>query len=379
MRLTIENFKKNTTDTTNYLTHIFHAYPAKFIPQIPKLFIEKYTKPGDTVYDPFVGSGTTLVECKLLNRNGIGIDSNPIATLISICKTTKLSSDEIIIANNFLLDIEAILALRPSNFHLQYDYLNTIDFQNKEHWFQNNVQIELSFLIKKIREIKNEKIVRFFEVCLSSIIVDVSNQESNTRYAYKEKSIQNFKTLNQFVKRGKMMIERISDFSNICSDSKIEIYTQSSEDVSFIPNESVALVITSPPYANTYDYYLYHKSRMNWLGYDVRKTQETEIGSRDKHSSKKLEINHFLKGLEKCFKECERALISGGYAVIIIGDSVIRGELFDAKLFTKDLFAKFGMDLIEFSSQNLKETTRMFNPKFTNELKLEHILVFKKN
>lgn len=378
MELSIERIKNINGDTTNYLTHIFHTYPAKFIPQLPKYFIEKYSKIGDTVYDPFIGSGTTLVECKLLNRNGIGVDSNPIATLISLSKTTRFSRDEIVLAKYFLDEIEAVYKLESSSFHDQFKELNIIDFPNKNHWFQKNVQIELSFLLNKIREIKNEKVKTFFEVCFSSIIVEVSNQDSNTRYAYKDKTIQNFTPLKLFVRRGKMMIGRIDDFSRVCTDSTIEIYTQSSEEVSFIPNESVSLIITSPPYANTYDYYLYHKSRMNWLGYDVKKTQDSEIGSRDKHSSKKFDIDHFLKGLEKCFKESERVLKKEGHAVIIIGDSVIRGELFDAKLFTKNIFAKFDMDLIEFSSQNLKETTRMFNPKFTNELKSEHVLVFKK-
>ena len=56
---------KNATETT-YLTHNYHPFPAKFIPHIPQILIQQFSKPGDQVFDPFCGSGTTLVES--LNR-----------------------------------------------------------------------------------------------------------------------------------------------------------------------------------------------------------------------------------------------------------------------------------------------------------------------
>ena len=49
-----------------YASHNFHAFPAKFPPQLPKKFIEGLTEPGDVVIDPMVGSGTTIVEAFLV-------------------------------------------------------------------------------------------------------------------------------------------------------------------------------------------------------------------------------------------------------------------------------------------------------------------------
>ena len=78
----------------NYLTHGIHPYPAKFIPQIPSCLVETYSRKGDVILDPFCGSGTTLLETIIRDRQAIGVDVNPIATLISKVKTSCLRDSE---------------------------------------------------------------------------------------------------------------------------------------------------------------------------------------------------------------------------------------------------------------------------------------------
>src|SRR3989304_2958664 len=85
-RYNFRSHMKKIIPDMGYLTHNIHAYTAKLIPQIPRYFIEKYTSREDVVFDPFCGSGTTLLEAMLLARNAIGIDINPLATLISEIK-----------------------------------------------------------------------------------------------------------------------------------------------------------------------------------------------------------------------------------------------------------------------------------------------------
>ena len=87
---------------TQYLTHNIHRYSGKFIPQIAQKAIQLLTNPGDTILDSYMGSGTTLLEAQLSNRNAIGIDLNPLAVLISQVKNLRISE-------NGLNDISTIL------------------------------------------------------------------------------------------------------------------------------------------------------------------------------------------------------------------------------------------------------------------------------
>lgn len=70
-------------DRGDWATHVGN-YRGNWSPYIPRNLIDKYTSPGDLVCDPLMGSGTTLVECKLMGRDGIGVDVNPDATMVAM-------------------------------------------------------------------------------------------------------------------------------------------------------------------------------------------------------------------------------------------------------------------------------------------------------
>jgi 16S rRNA G966 N2-methylase RsmD len=79
------------------------GYWGNFIPQIPNQFLRRYTKQGEWILDPFLGSGTTLIECKRLGRNGIGIELLPEVVDIA---NKNISNEE----NKFNVRIEVINA-----------------------------------------------------------------------------------------------------------------------------------------------------------------------------------------------------------------------------------------------------------------------------
>ncbi|MBR1245505.1 hypothetical protein JQ609_01025 [Bradyrhizobium sp. AUGA SZCCT0169] len=83
--------------TTLYLTHELHLYKGKFFPRMVRALINRYVKKLDSlIVDPFVGSGTTLLEASVLSHRSIGIDVDPTSVLISNQKLAPINLDPVI-------------------------------------------------------------------------------------------------------------------------------------------------------------------------------------------------------------------------------------------------------------------------------------------
>src|SRR5437870_399960 len=76
-------------------THYLFRFPAKFHPPVARCLIERYSREGDVVLDPFCGSGTLLVEALLSGRDAIGVDIDPVAAFISRVKSTPIDPAEL--------------------------------------------------------------------------------------------------------------------------------------------------------------------------------------------------------------------------------------------------------------------------------------------
>src|SRR4029077_20269327 len=76
-------------------THDFYRYPARFSPEFARAAIEAFSKPGDTVLDPFCGGGTSVIESVALGRKAIGFDVSSVATFLAKTKTSPLSTRDI--------------------------------------------------------------------------------------------------------------------------------------------------------------------------------------------------------------------------------------------------------------------------------------------
>lgn len=78
------------SDPVTGLTHNFYRYPARFSPEFAKQAILSFSKPGDLIFDPFMGGGTSLVEALANNRKAIGVDLSPLASFVASVKTTLI-------------------------------------------------------------------------------------------------------------------------------------------------------------------------------------------------------------------------------------------------------------------------------------------------
>ncbi len=363
-------------EDTSYLTHSLHPYPAKFPPQLPRKILEEYAKKGQTVLDPFCGSGTTLIEAMICGVNAIGVDVNGLSVLLSQVKTTPLCEEQFSKIEMFISQIQNEIIRWTSNCRPK---IQIKEIEGQDHWFQKNVSEEISFILDKIHLQQDVDIQNFLKIVLSSIIVRVSNQDSDTRFAAIEKNIQNGYTLEQFCKRAKEYNYRMRDFSELAhKDSHVEVHNADSRDLKFISSNSIDIIITSPPYANTYDYYLYHKFRKRWLDLDVKFAQYNEIGSRREYSSLKEKKEKWNRDLIICFSEMHRVLKPNHFAFVVIGDSVIKKELIKIEKEISDFSHKIGFTVKKILSSDLSKHSKMFNPSYAQKGKKEHLIILQK-
>ena len=179
LRDQLESIDWNFAERENgHTVEAIHPYPAKFIAEIPRTLIANLPIPAETaVMDPFCGSGTALTEAQRQGLPSIGIDLNPIACLISRVKTSPL-------APGF-----ERLAVRIMNAARENRDPERWEIPNLDHWFKSDVQEAIAALVQEIRTCESKEAEDVLSLALSSILVRVSNQESDTRYAAIEKSI----------------------------------------------------------------------------------------------------------------------------------------------------------------------------------------------
>lgn len=351
-----------------------HPYPAKYTVDLAIEYISKYTQAGDTVFDPFVGSGTTLLAASALHRKGFGTDINHIAILISKAKLLHLSQNEIANLQQFADTFE-------NEYNDKCAVVTPYYYPSIEHWFCSNSIAVLSYLLELKKNLSSEPERIFAELAMSSIINIVSNQEGDTRYAAIEKpNLTIEKVANIFLKKYRALMSLMQELNNEKRSEKdcAAILLDSKFCNKVIEDDSVDLILTSPPYVNTYDYYLYHKHRMNWLGYDVKYCMKTEIGSRREFSSLKHSADKFSEDIFTVFEACNKTLKLNGKIVIVIGDGKVAGKIYDAKENMIRLCSKLGWKLIDYSCSNLDETSRSFQKSYRTKGKKEHIMVFNK-
>jgi hypothetical protein len=370
---------------TRYFTHNYHPYSAKYIPQIPHYLISNLTKRNDLVLDNFIGSGTTLVESKILGRHAIGIDINPLACLVAKVKTTNIWKPDLEKISKISRSIkEDILKLRGSN---GYNSTSPFNFQDPESinsndyllanipnpnilkWFNKNVIYELMTIKLKIDSLEENHIRDFILVAFSSILRNVSNATSGfgnlmiNKQPPKKSNI--YEKFNQVAS---IMATNMEVFNQVTKDnSNIKIFNHDTRNLKFIDDETISFICTHPPYMASVPYAEYQKLSLWWLGFSQQELENKLIGGR---RARRDTPERFFQDMFVTLIEMKRVLQKKKYCCIVIGNPVYNNR--DWKL--NEIMKKDASDI---GFKLLKEITRRKYRSTMGKMKEEFILIFK--
>lgn len=301
--------QKNRTRSVNqYLTHWIYPYKGKFHPQMIRALLNIIgLEQGDTVLDPFIGSGTAAVEAQLLGINCVGIDVSPLCVLQSKVKTESIDALPQVVE----WKEEITKRIRPSLFNLEGKTLdNAVDL------------------------ISDEKVKNFYK--MAKLVAISDNARRGREFS------------NAFLKNLELMIFSVSDYSQIVKKlnlrlGKMDIKTG---DARALPlgDESVDGIITSPPYSIALDYVANDAHALKELGYNLSEIREEFIGVRGRGQTR---IDLYNEDMKRSLEEMFRVLKPRKYAAIVVGNATYLGQEVKTVEFVIDYAEKIGFKLVK--------------------------------
>lgn len=376
------------------------------------------------VLDPMAGSGTTLVEARLLGRRAIGYDIDPLAKLIAEVKSRPLQDSAIEQGYN--------LVARRVNRDLSLWKSGTISaalkerakapvFKNCDYWFSSEVAVALSFLSHHVSTTKMPVAVRkFLWVAFSSTILaktSVANARDiiHSRHHYYEHA-EIPDVIARFGSRIRIMRRQMQDFRERCGESDGEEVIVRGGDARRlrVKDETIDLIFTSPPYATALDYPRAHFLAIPWMQDILDLTVEnylsnaplyigTERGSCNKSDPASLQgyktalrviakleeesprhaklTRRYFSDMEKVLSEMQRVLRRHKYAIMVVCPSHIRKIAIPTHEVFAELGAGIGLQLKSQHSRTINERRRLLpyvKKSFGKRMDTEYVLIFQK-
>jgi DNA modification methylase len=310
--------KYNQTKSVNqYLTHWIYPYKGKFHPQMIRALMNIIKiRNGETLFDPFVGSGTAVLEAQILGVNAIGLDISPLCVLVSKVKTESV------------------------------DVLDEIKKYKDFYLFK-----------KGGKEASDERVKNFYKVAEMMAHSDQSRRGKNFE--------------SSFVSDALKMIASVEDYSKAIKKhdlkiGKTKILEGDARKIN-LKDESVDGIITSPPYSIALNYVANDAHSLKALGYDLDKIKEDFIGVRGAGLNK---FELYDKDMEKAYSEMYRVLKKDKYCVVVIGNVTFQGQEINTTQNVIDYCEKIGF-------KTIKKMEKIIYGLY-NVMQKEYILIFRK-
>ena len=382
------------TDRHAHPLYALHPFAARFPYGLPGYVIDALTEPGDTVLDPMCGSGITLLEGWAAGRAVIGVDLDPLARRQATARTTALGNTEVLEAGQAALrrtaDLMAGLGSQRDPLEAVKTDMDPPTREFLDYWFFPETQRELACLTLAIREEPDADLRNLLEVIFSSTIITKSGGVSRARdLAHTRPHRVSDKVPRRPIPLFANLVARAADaYGSIDRDAVGNCQIVDGDARSLpLPDCSVDLIVTSPPYANALDYMRAHKFSLAWLGDPIpslTRLRREYIGSESPGSqatssvdplpakveavvervgeadaTKSRVLRRYFADMSASISEMQRVLRPGSATIIVVGASTMRGILVPTHECLADLTAQAGLDVVAVAPRNLDRDRRM--------------------
>lgn len=374
--------------------HAIHAFAAKFPAQLPRHFIEGLSEPGETVLDPMAGSGSTLLEGCLTGRKVVGVDLDPLAARQCRAKTTWVEPRVVEETGRRVLEdakrrVELDHPLEAFRSELD-DATNAF----LDYWFLPETQLELAALVLSIQEEPSQSLRNLMEVLFSATIVTKSGGVSRARdlahsRPHRVADKQPRSPFRMFENQVRQAARAFAETPAMCGADSAFIAADSRRLP--LADNSVDLIVTSPPYANALDYMRAHKFSLVWLGQRVgnlgslrgkyigaerQSAQEAEPLPDDAQSAianlseldrpKSRVLSRYLLEMRQAIVEMHRVIRPGRAVVIVVGPSTMRGQRIATQDYLAGIAEQVGFQVAGVLERNLDRDKRMMPARWSN-------------
>jgi len=365
--------------STRELTHCYHDYPARMIPQIASKLLDMFAAVDATLlFDPYCGTGTSLVEGFIRGLNVIGTDLNPLARLIAKAKLTLPDSGEldkeISRFNRFILNTNVPqLTVLP-----RISGITRLDF-----WFKPSVIEKLQHLKSFINRIEEQDVRLFFQVAFSETVRDSSNtrHEEFKLYRYDETRLKKFNPdvfaiMAMKLKRNRSGLiqfkDRIENFKRLPKTAIYDFNTVNEIPHDKVQPNSVDIVVTSPPYGDSHTTVAYGQySRLSAAWLDLEEADKIDNKLMGGKTYKKIpefpcdvlndalnhinkidrkrafEVSAFYSDLLSSISHVADVIKPGGFACYVVGNRKVKGITLPTDITIRDFFEEFNFDYID--------------------------------
>jgi len=287
--------------SNQYLTHWYYPYKAKFHPQMIKALINWMgLEKGQKLLDPFSGSGTALVEARLIGIDSIGVDVDPFCTFMSKVKTD-------------LLDLSP-QQLEAVEFKTAFEYFKSFKGKSSEAGLGRFV--ETNATPKSPFHGLDERIHDFY---LLSYLYALSD------YTYIKR-----KMWTGFVENTSRMIKSIRTFDALKRQLNLQMggVQVKNGDARFLQQagvgkESIDGIVTSPPYSIAVDYIALDLHTFKYLGIDPQGLQDKLVGLKGRHQER---VRIYFEDMKLAFQSMYDVLKRRAYCAVVIGDVTFEGK-----------------------------------------------------